>query len=151
MTFENAIKDLIEGKKLKKSYWSNGAYIQLNNLGSLFYYENGVEISSFILDRSSLILNEWVVYEEKPHLDERGKAYLRNFIELFKEEVCYIQKNISSINSEYEHLSIVFKKAVAVSYYGEAIYEVNLKDFKKGTMFKSLEVGRKYTLEDLDL
>lgn len=81
-------------------------------------------------------------------LDKQEKEYLRNVIKPFKG----IVKNISKqkIYSKYEYISICFSVPLDISYYCSTNY-IYLPYFIKGTMYKNMEVGKEYTLEELGL
>ena len=81
-------------------------------------------------------------------LNKVEKEYLRNVIKPFKG----IVKNISKqkIYSKYEYISICFSVPLDISYYCSTNY-IYLPYFIKGTMYKNMEVGKEYTLEELGL
>ena len=75
---------------------------------------------------------------EKEILDEQEREYLSSVIRPFRHKVKYIVKFDCSPE---EYISILLP-------YGE---EMNLPCFKKGTMYKGMEKGKEYTLEELGL
>ena len=75
---------------------------------------------------------------EKEILDEEEKEYLSNVIKPFRDKVEYIVKKIFE-NEEY--IKIVIKNDGCLSF----------PNFKKGTMYKGMEIEKKYTLEELGL
>lgn len=70
-------------------------------------------------------------------LDDIEKEYLSNVIKPFRDKVKYIKKNHSNIG-EY----------ITICVFGEF---VNFPYFKKGTMYKNMEIDKKYSLEELGL
>ena len=79
------------------------------------------------------------VYEAKKEiLDEEEKRYLRSVIRPFKDKVDCIMKDI---NVKNEFIVIYIKND----------WNINLPDFKKGTMYKNMELNKKYTLTELGL
>lgn len=81
-------------------------------------------------------------------LDKQEKEYLRNVIKPFRNRVKYITKE-TEINAYESIVMDVINPLNASFYFGtEYIY---LPYFKQGTMYKNMEVGKKYTLEELGL
>lgn len=97
---------------------------------------------------SDKFLNQEIMIEdEKPDiLDKQEKEYLRNVIKPFRNRVKYITKE-AEING-YEYIVMDVTNPINVGYYTEHVY---LPYFERGTMYKNMEVGRKYYLEDLGL
>ena len=86
-------------------------------------------------------LNSIVEIEKLPDiLDEKEKEYLRNVIKPFKRDIVYIKKT-KSFGKDKKYIEI----------------GLNLDDFlifpnlKYDTMYKGMELDKKYTLKDLDL
>ena len=79
------------------------------------------------------------IYKRKnPILDDMEKEYLGNIIRPFRDRViCIVKKNDFSD----EYITILVK-------YDDPI---NLPSFKKDTMYKNMEEGKEYTLEELGL
>ena len=75
---------------------------------------------------------------EKEILDDVEKEYLLNIIKPFKDKVKYICKN-RNLTEEYIIIKIVEDSTII------------FPDFKKNTMYKGMEVNKKYTLEELGL
>ena len=75
---------------------------------------------------------------EKEILEEEEKEYLSNVIKPFRDKVEYIVKETSSYN---EYIKITIKKDDCLSF----------PYFKRGTMYKGMEIEKKYTLEELGL
>lgn len=72
---------------------------------------------------------------EKPILDKKEKEYLENLLRPFKDKDIYVEKRESS-NKQYVYICID----------GESVY---LPYFEKDTMYKGMEVKKKYTLKEL--
>ena len=90
-------------------------------------------------DIDKKIKNIRIVYEfEQEILDDAEKEYLSNVIKPFRNKVAYIQKCGTSDGDEYIWIEL------------ENDY-VSLPYFKKGTMYRGMEVDKKYTLEELGL
>lgn len=84
-----------------------------------------------------------VVYEEeKEILDEAERKYLESVIKPFRKRVERIRKSDYGRKGEY----------IEIRYYeGGCIASLLFPNFKKGTMYKGMELGKKYTLEELGL
>jgi len=73
-------------------------------------------------------------------LDDVERRYLSAVIRPFKDRVGCICKTFYT--SEYQHIYIVLR---------DCNYNMYLPIFKKGTMYKGMEFGRSYSLEELGL
>ena len=82
------------------------------------------------------IENGYIV--EKEILDEEEKEYLSNVIKPFRDKVEYIIK-FDSLPEEY------------ISIWLPEHETTDLPCFKRGTMYKGMEIEKKYTLEELGL
>lgn len=84
--------------------------------------------------------NAWLEEECDPKiLTDKEKAYLSAVINPFREKVEYIQKCFDLGSKAYIYIYV--KKC------GSMIFPT----FRKGTMYKGMEVNKKYTLEELGL
>ena len=77
---------------------------------------------------------------KKPILDETERRYLKNVIRPFKDKISYICKS-QTVISKSEWIRLVLKDDLCIEF----------PCFENGTMYKGMEVGKKYTLEDLGL
>lgn len=77
---------------------------------------------------------------KKPILDEEERRYLKNVIRPFKDKISYICKN-QTVISKSEWIRLVLKADLCIEF----------PCFENGTMYKGMEVGKKYTLEELGL
>lgn len=80
-----------------------------------------------------------IVFEHKELLDKEEKEYLSQVIRPFRDKIKFIVK-------ENRYSNNCFIKAILENNDG-----LCLPDFKKGTMYKNLEIGKDYTLKDLNL
>ena len=78
----------------------------------------------------------------KTILDDIEKEYLSNIIKPFRYKVKYIIKN--KIDDKYEYISIIYRDNTGDWY-------LNFPNFKKGVMYKCMEIGKRYTVEELGL
>lgn len=118
--------------------------LELNNGGYDFViYYTSMEIyreffSGFVSTCSTF--TKWLEEEYKPNiLEEKEKEYLAAVIKPFREKVKYIQKCFDLGNEAYIYIYV--KKC------GSMIFPT----FRRGTMYKGMEVNKRYTLEDLGL
>ncbi len=105
--------------------------------------ENGLNYN-FSTNYCNDILMELIIGEleiEKPILDDVEKHYLESVLRPFKNDVIYVKK---TLNHNYEH--IVYK---VKTFYGYNFH--SFPDLKKHTMYKGMEVGKRYTIEELGL
>ena len=78
---------------------------------------------------------------KKEHLvDKSERKYLRNFLAPFRNEVEVVE--LEWYTKELNYVSLAIRL-----YYGW----INLPPFEKGTMYRKLEIGREYELEELRL
>lgn len=83
------------------------------------------------------------VYERKKEiLDEAEKEYLRGVIEPFRNKIEFVIKKSASAFCvrQLEYIAIKFKDDIMA-----------FPNFERGTMYKGMELGIKYTLEELGL
>ncbi|MGN1337367.1 MAG: hypothetical protein ACI4WW_02715 [Candidatus Coprovivens sp.] len=77
-------------------------------------------------------------------LNDVEREYLSNVIRPFRNRVLNITKKSSAINTEEYIAIIIASKTVASEY-------INLPYFKKGTMYKGMELEKEYTLKEVEL
>ncbi len=117
-----------------------------NNPSQVFKILDGTNVvfeKPILLNRAHLSLFlSWLEAEYKPPiLDDVEKAYLSAVIKPFREDIEYIEKFKSNYVGK-EYIYIVMKK--------DDDY-CKLPRFFKGTMYKGMELNKRYTLEDLGL
>lgn len=105
---------------------------------------DGKSIKSFEQDDGKVLKVERqvkyeTIYEYKEILDKEEKEYLKNVIKPFRNKVSYIAR-CSTFDSYQQYISIKLSDDI-----------ICLPYFKKDTMYKGMEVERKYTLEELGL
>ena len=91
---------------------------------------------------------EWLDMEHiEPILDDAEKRYLSAVVKPFRDDVLFIMKYKGCFSSRvYEEIAIWYRDKID----GERNYCM-LPKFKKGTMYKNMEVSKHYTLEELGL
>lgn len=90
-------------------------------------------------------LTEWLDMEHKePILDDVERKYLSAFIKPFRGRVKHICRiwYLGVSSSEYQRIYITLS---------DDSYDIDLPLFKKETMYKGMELGKAYTLEELGL
>nr|DAE93428.1 MAG TPA: hypothetical protein [Caudoviricetes sp.] len=135
--------------KNKEKYNLNKLEIKLINTLSgykikVFYKDKIIYERTHLADNDNKKIEgffNWLEQEYKPPiLDDVENAYLSAVIKPFRERIKYIRKiNHSSVNND-QFLCIVL-----------AGDRCGLPNFKKGTMYKGMEVDKDYTLEELGL
>ncbi len=79
----------------------------------------------------------------KPVLDEVERKYLSDVIKPFRDKVKFIKL------PSYDCLNLIYTCIRMYDKFGGEI--VRLPNFKIGTMYKGMGIGREYTLEELGL
>lgn len=90
-------------------------------------------------DRGCVKCKKWLKqpYKEPSILDEAEKKYLSAVIRPWRDRVEWISKS-DNIGREYLQIELDDD-------------EIELPYFKKGTMYKGMELNKEYTLEDLEI
>ena len=83
---------------------------------------------------------DWLC-EEHQILDKEEKEYLSAVIKPFRDEILYIVKHNALVEDiDYQYISI-----------GLSEPNMSFPTFRKGTMYKGMELNKKYTLKELGL
>lgn len=123
------------GYKFSELRWR---YIQEPSIIS--FYLNDKKVGKVSSSSVFEALKTWLDAEHiEPILNDSEKSYLSAVIKPFRNEKLEIVKH-STCNGSEEWLNFVSEKG---SFY--------LPNFKTGTMYKGMEPGRRYTLEELGL
>lgn len=88
---------------------------------------------------------EWLDQEHvEPILDDAERRYLSAVIRPFRNKVNFICKSgiIGEPEWSYQYVFISFR---------DCSHDIDFPFFKTGTMYKGMELGKKYTLEELGL
>lgn len=136
MTIVEAVKALTEGKKIRRNDWKKGHYIKL--IDNQVVSQNGWSSGLCIDDFSA---NWWEEYKE-PILDEAEKEYLGNIVKPYRDRVRFIEK------TKADGCERIIICVLGLTQYNNYIM---LPYFYKNTMYKGMEVGKGYTLEELGL
>lgn len=84
--------------------------------------------------------NYRLIYKNFDVLDKEEKEYLSSVIKPFKNKISYIRKSGTLMGLE-EYIIICVKNEASMSF----------PNFKAGTMYKGMEKGKAYTLEELGI
>lgn len=141
MNLIEAFKLLNEGKKVRRKDWELSKYICLNKDKNIVN-ESGYEVL-FTIDFDDIKNEHWEEYNEDI-LDEKEKPYLESILKPYKDRVDFVVKE--GIGDYYERIVIcvsvknkLYKNYIAFPY------------FNKGTMYKGMEIDKKYTVNELGL
>ncbi len=117
----------------------NNTVIELETLSQF----NDVEFIAFneILKSKKIKLTLEV---EEPILDDTERKYLSGVIRPFRDRIIYITKE--KIFSNIRHIEILTNSITGIN-----SEEIKLPSFWEGTMYKGMELNKKYTLEELGL
>lgn len=144
---KRTITKTIKINNLKKNYglsgltytYPYGYEVSTNIQNYTFDIENKNKLNMLNNDLDKKIKNIRIVYEfEQEILDDKEKEYLSNVIKPFKSEVVAIKKNEGENNREYIEIDL-------------GSDDILFPYFKKGTMYRGMEVDKEYTLEELGL
>ena len=146
MTFEEALKAIKEGKKVRNKGWSSSVY--LKKYCDRVVNQDGKTMNLTI---TSMLSDDWEEYKE-PILDEEEKKYLSAVIKPFKDRVFYIQK-VKTTNLDNQFIFIRVKRYDCEENERESTeYEdIDLPYFKANTMYKNMKGDKKYSLKELGL
>ena len=130
------IRDNKQPKKIK--YIGGGEIYIYKGCGYYYYGKVLNEIIVSLYTEKEMVYNKLIEIIEEPILTDKEKEYLSAVIKPFRNKVLYLEK--SSLNNG-EYLTIATDD-VSYSY---------LPVFKIGEYYKGMELGKSYTLEELDL
>ena len=98
---------------------------------------SGILSKEEIINTSDNFISKRV--KKEPILKEKEKKYLGGVIRPFKDEIEYIRKRFNNEFTEWIEIYINGEVAMFFPY------------FKKNTMYKGMELNKKYTLEELEI
>lgn len=141
MNLIEALKLLNEGKKVRRKDWELSRYICLNKDKNIVN-QSGCRVL-FTVDFDDIKNEHWEEYNEDI-LDKEEKQYLESILKPYKDRVDFVIKQ--GIGDYYER--IVINVSVKNKSYKNYIA---LPYFDKGTMYKGIEIDKKYTVNELGL
>ncbi len=140
MKFEEALKLLRAGKKVRKPEWEKGTYIYMTSMGFL---KNEKDVIATI----SYIDVDWEEYRE-PLLNDFEKDMLDDicyYYNKFKETSVERVRKIPSLTKSDTEFVRLYLNTMEIDDF------LDTPHFEKGTMFKKLELGKYYKIEELEL
>jgi len=137
VTYRNGLKKIVSGDKL----WENDDLFT-----PLRYYTEDLkdvdgEEEYDIVKVERPVQHETVFERKEEILNETEKRYLASVIKPFKNKIETIEKTIKSGDSSLCYLIMLLKNDDMA----------NLPNFKKNSMYKGMEVNKKYSLKELGL
>ena len=144
-SLKNGDKCILKNGKViifnKDNSYQKTTYV-FENLDSNLKYNLNDDVSIVKVERpvKYKTVFERVEEEKKEILDETEREYLKAVIKPFKKRVEFIRKTESNMLFEKELLLIQLKDD-----------DLILPYFEKETMYKGMELGKKYTLEELGI
>ena len=85
-----------------------------------------------------------IIQRTRPILDDDERKYLSAVIKPFRDKVVVVRKFISPNSEKLEYIRISYRD-------GFKINALNFPDFKAGTMYRGMKIGKPYKLEELGL
>ena len=85
-----------------------------------------------------------IIKVEQPILDDIEKKYLSNIIKPFRNRIEWVRKFDSPNHRNLEYIRISYQDCTHSNV-------LNFPDFKRGTMYRGMKIGREYTLKELGL
>lgn len=146
MKFEDALKLMKEGKKIRKKRWRAGNHMWLDENKTLKNQNCNKTFTTLEFD--FMTTDEWEIYEE-PILDKQEKKYLENFLRPYT-------KRFGKITITKAHFcSGDFSIVISFFAFKDDDYitdNLSLPYFSKSEhMYDGMESDKSYTLEELGL
>lgn len=142
MTLEEVMRKY---KKARKKYWPKTKglekeYVTMDENG-YFVGRNG----EYVIFDPTFLGDDWEEYKEDI-LDKEEKEYLRAVIKPFRDRITYIAKVEEDIHWFYS-----LRIRVDIGFLND-YYDFCLPPFEETSdMYKNMEVGKEYTLKELNL
>lgn len=147
MRFEDALKLMREGKKVRMVDWKPNSYIWLDEENML--KDDNNRLTSFICDCDSMLNDIWEIFGESV-LNKQEKKYLESFLRPFTKAYKKIEiKKLLSKDSCFNWIEIycyTFKQDTLSSNF------LRFPKFVKDKhMYEGMKLDKYYTLEELGL
>ena len=143
---ENKMKEVAKllGLELEEEFKIDGysSKYKLSNNGLMLWSDNLQQWVLYIEFNGLLTGKAQIIKLPKPILDDVEKEYLSAVIKPFRNKVYAIAKYDDGVDNYY--IQIAIKQNVYFEY-------IDLPYFKKGTMYKGMELKKEYTVEQLGL
>ena len=143
MNIIETLQALDKGKKVRLYGMPEGNYLYKQDDKIMGYVAKCNTSVEFWLTYPRLFRKDIAeLYEEpKPILDIEEKAYLEGVLRPFKDKVEYITK-LEDPFGPFEAIKVAFK---------DKFCHLIFPEFKENTMYKGMELNKKYTLKELGL
>ena len=131
------------GLELDEEFYikDKGCKRKLTKDGMFFCYKDNWNKTRY--DLSDILTGELEIIKiPKPILDEAEKRYLSAVIKPFRNRIEYIAKYIGKYG---EYISIIYKDL------NDKTFSMAFPSYDDGTMYKGMELDKRYSLEDLGL
>ena len=136
MNFEEALKLLKAGKKVRKCSWTNSQKLYLYLENNEFWLATGEIAGTIGIHYDDMLADDWEEY--KSPLSDEEKEYLKMIIKFYPEKI----EKISIYRSP--HYTLIY-----LEYGDKASYK---ESYLTGSNhFENMEVGKHYTLKELGL
>ena len=143
---ENKMKEVatLLGVELEEEFRINVSPLEFKLTKSgLLYWSNASQMWERSRSIEELLIGQYeIIKTSKPILDDKEKEYLSAVIKPFRNKVYTIAKYDDGDDNFY--IQIAIKQNVYFEY-------IDLPYFKKGTMYKGMELDRNYTIEELGI
>lgn len=141
MKFEEVLKLLREGKKMRVSRWTEGDYVILRN-GFLFDKKDRQYQVDFDVE-------DWEEYDE-PLLNTDEEYILQETINFLNH---FFNAKVEGVVKTYNVSKNLNREFIMIWYLLDEYNrgQLELPYFKKGTRFENLKSGKIYTLDELGL
>lgn len=140
VTLRNGLKYRKVGEKIRTSYAIISLDCFTENLKCLWQGQKNIDVIKVERPTRYEAVYERVEEDKKEILDETEREYLKAVIKPFKKRVKFIRKTESNMLFEKELLLIQLNDD-----------DLILPYFEKGTMYKEMELNKRYTLEELGI
>lgn len=139
MKFEEIIKNLRSGQKIRRRKWKEDNYWYINSKRLICNQDDTAVIAVLT---PVLYAEDWEVYEEKELLTDKERTYLSIIIEPFRDKVGYISKKRNSSDKGQAHICIFGKGSTVIA---------TLPWMKITEKYNGMQLDKNYKLEDLGL
>lgn len=145
MTAIEALQALKEGKKIRDVKWPYGNYVVFREKDGKMINQYG-HLDSLTIEKEQDMEGEYEIFtdcDQKSILTIKEKEILSHVAYPFRREIKYIKKVRFNLQN-CETLCIQFIEGLDFT-------GIAFRDFKPGTEFVGMELGKEYTLEELEL
>ena len=143
----NRMKDVARllGVELGEIFYIKNRYYKYRLTEKTIEYYDGLDQQWAICPYRILgLLNGEDEIIKKPILNEKEKEYLSVVIKPFRDKVEWVRKFSSPNHRNLEYIKISYQDCTHSNV-------LNFPDFKVGTMYRGMKIGKSYTLKELGL